>query len=60
MRVRAEAILAFGRVAEQADNQTVRDYRNEYKRLSEILGRHPVILDLVHGDLEQLSQATSP
>jgi len=60
MRVKAEAILDFGWADEKADNQTVRDYRNEYKTLSEILDGQPVILDLVHGDLEQLSQATSP
>lgn len=60
MRVKAEAIFDFGWADEKADNQTVRDYRNEYKRISEILDRHPMILDLVHKDLEQLSQATSP
>lgn len=60
MRVKAEAILDFGWADETADNQTVRDYRKEYKTLSEILDAHLVILDLVHGDLEQLSQATSP
>ncbi|HUT93427.1 MAG TPA: transposase [Thermoguttaceae bacterium] len=58
--MKAEAILDFGWADEKADNQTVRDYRNEYKTLSEILDGHPVILDLVHCDLEQLSQATSP
>jgi IS5 family transposase len=60
MRVKAEAILDFGWSDEKTDNQTVRDYRNEYKTLSKVLGSHPVILDLVHDDLEQLSQATSP
>ena len=60
MRVKAEAIFDFVWTDEKADNQTVRNYRNEYKTLSDILDRHPVILDLVHGDLEQLSQATSP
>ncbi len=60
MRVKAEAIFDFRWADEKADNQTVRDYRNEYKTLSEILNSHPVILDLVHCDLEQLSQATSP
>jgi len=60
MRVKAEAILDFGWADEMADSQTVRDYRKEYKTLSEILDGQPVILDLVHGDLDQLSQATSP
>ena len=41
MRVKAEAILDFGWADEKADNQTVRDYRNEYKTLSEILDRSP-------------------
>ena len=59
MRLKAEAILDFGWANEKADNQTVRDYRNEYKTLSEILDSHRVVLDLVHRDLEQLSQATS-
>lgn len=60
MRLKAEAILDFGWADEKADNQTVRDYRHEYKTLSGILDDHPMILDLVHEDLEQLSQATSP
>lgn len=60
MRVKAEAILDFGWADEDADNQTVRDYRHDYKMLSEILDDRPDILDAVHGDLERLSQATSP
>ncbi len=60
MCLKAEAILDFGWADEKADNQTVRDYRHEYKTLSGILDDHPMILDLVHEDLEQLSQATSP
>lgn len=60
MRVKAEAMLDFGWGDEQADNQTVRDYRDEYKTLSEILDGNPTVLDLAHVDLEQLSQATSP
>lgn len=59
MRKKAEAILDFGWSTEKADNQTVRDYRNEYKTLSGILDSHPLILDLVHRDLEALSRATS-
>ena len=59
MRVKAEAILDFGWADDRADNQTVRDYRQEYKTLSEILDRRPEILDLVHRDLEKLSKATS-
>ena len=59
MRVKAEAILDFGWADDLADNQTVRDYREEYKTLSEILDRRGEILDLVHRDLEKLSKATS-
>ena len=59
MRVKAEAILDFGWDEDGADNRTVRDYRREYKTLSEILDRRGEILDLVHRDLEQLSKATS-
>jgi len=59
MRVKAEAILDFGWDDDRADNKTVRDYRREYKTLSEILDRRPEILDLVHCDLDQLSKATS-
>jgi IS5 family transposase len=59
MRVKAEAILDFGWGDDRADNKTVRDYRREYKTLSEILDRRGGILDLVHRDLEQLSKATS-
>jgi len=59
MRVKAEAIFDFGPTDDEADNQTVRDYRDEYKRLGHILDRHGDILDLVHEDLSQLSRATS-
>ena len=59
MRVKAEAIFDFGPTDDEADNQTVRDYRDEYKRLGRILDRHGDILDLVHEDLSQLSKATS-
>lgn len=58
MRVKAQAIFDFG-WAEEADNQTVRDYRNEYKSLSEILDRHPAILDRAHDDLATLCKATT-
>ncbi len=60
MRLKAEAVLDFGWADEEADNQTVRDYREQYKTLHEILGGQPGILELVHQDLEQLSKATSP
>lgn len=58
MRLKAEAILDFGTTDEQ-QNEIVREYRNEYKKLSEILDARPEILDMVHRDLEQLSKATT-
>jgi hypothetical protein len=58
MRLKAEAILDFG-AADEQQNEIVREYRNEYKVLSEILDAHPKILGMVHRDLEKLSKATS-
>ena len=58
MRLKAEAILEFGAADEQL-NEIVREYRNEYKVLSEILDSRPEILEMVHRDLEQLSTATT-
>jgi len=59
MRIRAEAILEFGDAGKQP-NEIVREYRDEYKLLSEILDKQPKILELVHHDLQQLSNSTSP
>jgi len=59
MRLKAEAILDFGIEDEQRPNKIVREYREEYKTISEILDRHPQILEMAHRDLEQLSQSTS-
>jgi transposase, IS5 family len=58
MRLKAEAILDFGSDDEQL-NGIVREYRNEYKTISEILDASPEILEMVHRDLEQLSTATT-
>ena len=58
MRLKAEAILDFGSNDEQL-NGIVREYRNEYKTISEILDASPEILEMVHRDLEQLSTATT-
>ena len=58
MRMKAEAILEFGE-SDNHQNGIVRDYRDEYKRLSEILDKQPKILELVHCNLEQLSKATT-
>ena len=59
MRIRAETILEFG-AADEEPNGIVREYREEYKSLSEILDKQPKILELVHRDLQQLSNSTSP
>ena len=59
MRLKAEAILEFGADDDQHQNKIVRDYRNEYKLVSEILDKHPEILEMAHRDLAKLSKATS-
>ncbi len=59
MRLKAEALLEFGSGDDQQQNKIVREYRREYKLISEILDRNPRILDLVHRDLAKLSKATS-
>jgi len=59
MRLRAEAVFAFGPDDNQKLNKVVREYRNEYKEISEILDKHPKILEMVHRDLAKLSTATS-
>ena len=59
MRLKAEAILEFGSGDEQQQNNIVREYRDEYKTISEILDRHPDILQRAHCDLEKLSKSTS-
>jgi IS5 family transposase len=59
MRLKAEAILDFGADDAQQQNKIVREYRDEYKTIGNILSDHPQILETVHRDLEQLSKATS-
>ena len=59
MRIKAEAILEFG-AADEHQIEIVRDYRDEYKIVSEVLDREPKILEMVHRDLDALSQSTSP
>jgi IS5 family transposase len=58
MRLKAEAILEFG-WEDVPQNKIVREYRDEYKRLGQILDDHPEILEMAHRDLRQLSKATS-
>ena len=53
MRRKRERILSFvgsGRGLPK----TVREYREKYNRISQILDDHPEILDRVHGDLSRL------
>jgi IS5 family transposase len=60
MRLKAVAILDFGAEDERRQNKIVREYREKYKAISEILDGHPEILQMAHRDLEQLSKSTSP
>jgi IS5 family transposase len=59
MRLKAEAILEFGADDDQQPNKIVREYRDEYKAIHEILDKRPEILEMVHRDLAKLSKATS-
>lgn len=60
MRLRAEAVFEFGANDDQHQNKIVREYRQEYKVVSEILDKHSEILEMAHRDLAKLSRATSP
>ena len=59
MRVKAEAILEFGPAEDQRPTKILREYRQEYKAISEILDKQPEILEVVHRDLAKLSKGTS-
>ena len=59
MRLKAEAVFAFGSDDDQHQTKIVREYRQEYKVVSEILDKYPKILDMAHRDLAKLSKATS-
>ena len=59
MRVKAEAILECG-AADDQQIEIVREYRDEYKTVSELLDRQPKVLEMVHRDLDALSKSTSP
>lgn len=59
MRLKAEAVFEFRSDNNQHQNKIVREYRNEYKMIGEILDKHPDILEMAHRDLEKLSKATS-
>ena len=59
MRLKAAAIFDFETIDGQNQNKIVREYRQEYKMVAEILDGHPDILEMVHRDLAKLSKATS-
>jgi len=59
MRLKAEAVLEFGLDDDQQPTKILREYRQEYKVLGEILDEHPEILEMVHRDLAKLSKAVS-
>ncbi len=59
MRLKAEAVLEFGLDEGRQDTKIVREYREEYKLIGQILDGHPEILEMVHRDLAGLSKATS-
>ena len=59
MRLKAEAILEFGADDDQHPNKIVREYRDQYKAIHEILDKRPEILEMAHRDLAKLSKATS-
>jgi IS5 family transposase len=55
MRRKKEAVFCF----ESRDDglpKVVRDYRDRYRAISQVLDKNPKILDLVHQDLKRLSQ----
>ena len=55
MRRKRERILSFAGNDSELP-KTVREYREKYKRISQILDDHPEILDRVHRDLAKLSE----
>jgi IS5 family transposase len=59
MRLKAEPVLEFGLDDNQRQNKIVREYRDQYKVVDEILDRYPEILEMAHRDLAKLSTATS-
>ena len=59
MRLKAEAVFEFGSVDDRQQNKIVREYRNQYKVVGEILDKHSKILEMAHRDLAKLSKTTS-
>ncbi len=59
MCLKAEAVLEYGADDDRYQNKIVREYRNRYKVIGEILDKRPEILEMAHRDLAKLSKATS-
>lgn len=55
MRRKRERILSFA-PNDEGLPKTVREFRDKYKGISQVLDDAPEILDLVHGDLKKLSE----
>lgn len=57
MRLKSDPQVYF-QWPSSSDRKVVKDYREKYNAISELLDKNPEILDLVHRDLEKLSEAT--
>jgi IS5 family transposase len=58
MRRKKEAVLSF-EWSDEGLPKVVRDYRARYRAISQVLDENPEILDLVHKDLQKLSEGDS-
>ena len=58
MRRKKEAVLCF-EWNDEGLPKVVRDYRARYRAISQVLDENPEILDLVHKDLQKLSEGDS-
>lgn len=58
MRRKKEAVFCF-ECSDEGLPKVVRDYRARYRAISQVLDKNPEILDLVHQDLQKLSQGDS-
>jgi IS5 family transposase len=58
MRRKKEAVLSF-EWSDEGLPKVVRDYRARYRAISQVLDENPEILDLVHRDLQKLSDGDS-
>jgi IS5 family transposase len=56
MRRKRERILSFVGISDEDLPKTVREFREKYKGISQVLDDTPEILDCVHRDLKKLSE----